>query len=259
MTNIYIYEGDCKMSTSCLTPKETSEAFIISAQNKVSMTVTKRLLMSIMAGLYIALGAQGFMVTYDNLFIRAAVFPVGLMLIVLVGGELFTGNCLMTFGLLQYKITFYDYMKSLTQVFLGNLIGALVVVTLLYFGGVYNNPVLSEIIVKIAKSKLSLSFIQAMSKGILCNVLVSLGVWFAMTAKDTAGKLLGCWFPVMLFVLAGYEHVVANMFYLPMAAIFDHSITAAQIIINNFLPVAIGNFIGGGIIVPMIYNKVYFK
>lgn len=247
------------MNNFCLSPKETSEALILTAQNKASMTTQKRLLMSIMAGLYISLGAQGFMVTYENVFIRAAVFPVGLMLIVLVGGELYTGNCLMTFALLQKKIKAYDYIKSLLQVFTGNFIGALIVVALLYFGGVYNNQVLSETVVKIANAKLSLTFTQALSKGILCNILVSLGVWFATTSKDTTGKLLGCWFPVMLFVLTGYEHVVANMFYLPMAAIYDSTITISKILISNFLPVAIGNFIGGGILVPVVYYRVYHK
>jgi formate/nitrite transporter len=179
------------------------------------MTTQKRLLMSVMAGLYISLGSQGFIVTYDNIFLRAAVFPVGLMLIVLVGGELFTGNCLMTFALLQKKIKAGDYLKSLVQVLVGNLIGALLAVALLYLGGVYNNPVLQETVVKIASAKLSLTFTEALCRGILCNILVSLGVWFATTAKDTTGKLLGCWFPIMLFVLTGYEHVVANMFYLP--------------------------------------------
>ncbi len=247
------------MSNVCLTPKETSEALIESAQKKVAMTVKKRYIMSIMAGLYISLGAQGFMVTYDNLFIRAAVFPVGLMLIVLVGGELFTGNCLMTFALLQKKITFKDYMSSLLQVLIGNLIGALVAVGFLYFGGIYNNPAMAETVVNIANSKLSLSFTEALFKGILCNVLVSLGVWFATTSKDTTGKILGCWFPIMLFVLCGYEHVVANMFYLPMAMIVDSAITISEVVLDNFIPVAIGNFIGGGILVPIMYYRVYYK
>ena len=247
------------MSNFCLTPKETTEALIESAQKKVAMPMNKRFIMSMMAGLYISLGAQGFMVTYENLFIRTAVFPVGLMLIVLVGGELFTGNCLMTFAFLQKKITLKDYMSSLLQVLTGNLVGALLVVGFLYFCGIYNNSTLSETIVKIANTKLLLSFKEALFKGILCNILVSLGVWFATTAQDTTGKLLGCWFPVMLFVLCGYEHVVANMFYLPMAMIFDHSITTLRIILNNFIPVAIGNFIGGGILVPIAYHKVYHK
>lgn len=246
------------MSTACLSPKETSDALIQTAIKKASYTTGTRLLLSFMAGAYIALGSQGFLVAYNNLFIRAAVFPVGLMLIVLVGGELFTGNCLMTFGLMQKEITLKDYIKTLTQVFFGNFLGALFVVALLYFGGVYNKPEMAETIISVAKAKTSLSFVQVLSKGILCNILVALGVWFASTAKDTTGKLLGCWFPVMLFVLCGYEHVVANMFFLPMGAVLDSSITLSQII-GNLIPATIGNFIGGGLVIPMIYNKIYYN
>lgn len=252
-------EGVIKLSTISLTPKETAEALIKAAEAKVSLTVQKRLLMSIMAGVYIALGAQGFIVTYDNIFIRAAVFPVGLMLIVLVGGELFTGNCLMTFALLQKKIRASAYISTLLQVLAGNFIGGALAAGLLYLGGAYNNPVLAERIIQIARAKLSLTFVQAVSKGILCNILVSLGVWFALTAKDTTGKILGCWFPVMLFVLCGYEHVVANMFYFPMAALLDSSINIVNITIINLIPVALGNYIGGGLLLPFIYNIVYFK
>lgn len=245
------------MTNNYLTPKETYDALILTGQKKASMSSEHRILMSIMAGIFITLGAQGFMVTYDNVFLRAAVFPVGLMLIVIVGGELFTGNCLMTFALIQKKITAKSYIKTMVQVFFGNFIGALIMVFFLYYAKIYDNAFLSETIAHIAKAKVSLSFSETLIKGILCNILVSLGVWFAATAKDTTGKLLGCWFPVMLFVLCGYEHCVANMFYLPMGAIFDHSITWSQIFINNLIPVTIGNFIGGGIIIPIVYNKVY--
>jgi formate/nitrite transporter len=247
------------LANVCLTPKETSDELIVIAQNKVAMSLQKRLIMGIMAGVYISLGAQGFIVEYENLFLRAAVFPVGLMLIILVGGELYTGNCLMTFALLQRKICISDYMKTLLQVLLGNFVGSIIVVALLYNGGVYNSPVFSETIVNIARAKVNLTFYEALSKGILCNILVSLGVWFATTARDTTGKILGCWFPVMLFVLCGYEHVVANMFFLPMAAVLDLSITTSSILVKNFIPVAIGNFIGGGILVPMMYYRVYQK
>ena len=246
------------MSTACLSPKETSDALIQTAVKKASYTTEKRMLLSFMAGAYIALGAQGFLVAYGNAFIRAAVFPVGLMLIVLVGGELFTGNCLMTFGFMQKEITFKDYLKTLAQVFLGNLLGSLFVVALLYFGGIYNKPEMAETIISVAKAKTSLSFVQVLSKGILCNILVALGVWLATTAKDTTGKLLGCWFPVILFVFCGYEHVVANMFFLPMGAVLDSSITLTQII-GNLIPVTIGNFIGGGLVIPIIYNKIYYN
>ncbi len=247
------------MNNNYLTPKETSDSLILTGQNKAKMSTEKRLLMSIMAGIYISLGAQAYMVSYSIPFLRAAIFPVGLMLIVIVGGELFTGNCLMTFALVQKKITYGEYFKTLIQVFIGNFIGSLIIVMMLYFSGIYKNPKLIESILSVAHSKLSLTFIEAFIRGILCNILVSLGVWFATTAKDTTGKLLGCWFPVMLFVFCGYEHCVANMFLLPMGAIFDSSVTFSQIFLNNLIPVTIGNFVGGGILIPLVYNRIYYS
>lgn len=246
------------MSSICLSPKETSDALIQTAIKKASYATTKRLMLSFMAGVYIALGGQGFLVSYGNSFIRSAVFPVGLMLILLAGGELFTGNCLMTFGFMQKEITLKDYLKTLAQVFVGNFLGALFIVALLYFSGVYSKPEMAETVITVAKSKISLSFMQVLSKGILCNILVALAVWLATTSRDTTGKILGCLFPVMLFVLCGYEHVVANMFFLPMGAVLDSSITLIQII-NNLIPATLGNFIGGGLVIPLIYNKVYYN
>lgn len=246
------------MINNYLTPKETHEELVKTGQYKAEISFEKRLLMSIMAGIYISLGAQGFLVTYENSFLRAAVFPIGLMLIIIVGGELFTGNCLMTFSFIQKKITLKSYANALTQVYFGNMIGSLIVIMLLYFGGIYKNPVLAETIIEIAKSKISLSFSEALFRGILCNILVSLGVWFATAAKDTTGKLLGCWFPVMLFVLCGYEHCVANMFYLPFAALLDSTVSLTNILFYNLIPVTIGNFIGGGILIPIVYHKIHY-
>ncbi len=246
------------MNSFSLSPKETSDALIEAAVKKASYTTEKRLLLSFMAGLYIALGGQGFLVGYGNLFIRAAVFPVGLMLVVLVGGELFTGNCLMTFGFLQKKITLKDYIKTMVQVLIGNFAGSVFIAALLYFGGVYDKPEMAETVIKVANAKISASFMQVLCKAILCNILVALGVWFATVSKDATGKMLGCWFPVMLFVFCGYEHVVANMFFLPMGAMLDPSITLLGML-GNLIPATIGNFIGGGILIPVIYHIAYYK
>ncbi len=214
--------------------------------------------MSFMAGTFISLGAHGAIVTYDTPFLSAAVFPVGLMLVILVGGELFTGNCLMTFALLQKKITFKNYCRSLIQVFFGNFLGALFIAALLYFGGVYERPALAEAVRTIARTKSSLPFWQVLCRGILCNILVASGVWFATTAKNAAGKMLGCWFPVMLFVLSGYEHVVANMFYLPLGTALGASVTASGFLGNLFWA-AIGNYIGGGLLLPFVYHRAYLS
>lgn len=247
------------MSINYLTPKETADYVTELSVTKATMSVKRRFLLSFMAGLFIALGSQGYLTIYSDLFLRAAVFPVGLMLIILVGGELFTGNCLMTFGYLNKKFKIRNLVSSIMQVWFGNLIGSLAVVLLVYYSGMYKpESALAISIATVAKAKVSLSFLQILLKGILCNILVALGVWFAYTAKDTTGKLLGCWFPVMLFVLCGYEHCVANMFFLPLGALVDNSITVTQII-GNLIPSTIGNFIGGGLLLPILYFNVYHK
>ncbi len=247
------------MSSNYLTPKETADYVSELSVIKAGMGVKKRFLLSFMAGVFISLGSQGFLTIYSNLFLRAAVFPVGLMLIVLVGGELFTGNCLMTFGILNKKINWRSFASSISQVFIGNLIGSLFVVLVVYFSGMYKpGSVLADTIAAVAKAKVSLTFTQILLKGILCNILVALGVWFAYTAKDTTGRLFGCWFPVMLFVLCGYEHCVANMFFLPLGALVDNSISITQII-GNIIPATIGNFIGGGLLIPVFYHYAYNK
>lgn len=247
------------MTNNYLTPKETADYITELSVTKARMKIKRRFLLSFMGGLFIALGGQGFLTMYSDPFLRAAVFPVGLMLIVLVGGELFTGNCLMTFGCLNKKISIKELISSIMQVWFGNLVGSLAVALLVYYSGMYKpDSALATTIATVAKAKVSLSFMQIMFKGILCNILVALGVWFAYTAKDTIGKLFGCWFPVMLFVLCGYEHCVANMFFLPLGALVDSSITITQII-GNLIPSTIGNFIGGGLLLPVLYYNVYHK
>ncbi len=247
------------MTNNYLTPKETADYVTELSVTKATMNVKKRFLLSFMGGLYIALGGQGFLTMYANPFLKAAVFPVGLMLIILVGGELFTGNCLMTFGCLNKKIRIRDLVSSITQVWFGNLVGSLAVALIVYYSGMYKpGSALAETIATVAKAKVSLSFVQILLKGTICNILVALGVWFAYTAKDTIGRLFGCWFPVMLFVLCGYEHCVANMFFLPLGALVDNSITVTQII-GNLIPSTIGNFIGGGLLLPVLYYHVYHK
>lgn len=245
------------MTNNFNTPKETMNIITESSISKVNMSITKRFFLSFMAGVFISLGGQGFLSIFNNAFLRAAVFPVGLMLIVIVGGELFTGNCMMTFGYINKKIKLNNYISSIIQVYFGNMIGSIFVVFLVYFSGMYKDgSTLCNTISTVAVSKANLSFIEALFKGILCNILVTLGVWFATASKDITGKLIGCWFPIMLFVLCGYEHCVANMFFLPLAAIVSKDITIVTVI-QNLIPVTIGNFIGGGLLIPLIYNFVH--
>ncbi len=242
-----------------LTPKETADYISELSVTKATISVKKRFLLSFMAGVFVALGAHGFLVAYEDIFLRAAVFPVGLMLIILVGGELFTGNCLMTLGLLNKKINVKSYASSITQVFFGNLAGMLFMVMLMYFSGLYKiGGASTEAVIDVATSKISYSFTQIMFKGILCNIIVAAGIWLTYVSKDVTGKLFACWFTITLFALSGYEHCIANMYFLPLASLYDSSITLSGIV-SNIVPATIGNFIGGGILVPLVYYHVHYK
>jgi len=117
----------------------------------------------------------------------------------------------------------------------------------------------AELAIGIAKNKVAIAFVPAIIRGILCNIIVVLAVWMATGARDVIGKIFACWFPIMLFVLSGYEHSVANMYFIPLGMFLGAPVTWGQIWLNNLLPVTIGNLIGGALIVPFFYYVAYMK
>lgn len=229
---------------------------------------------SIFAGVMIGLGASGSSVAAHAIgnvglarLVAATVFPVGLMMVILMGAELFTGDCLLVVGLPEREISIRRFVKTLLMVYLGNLIGGVIFSFLVVLSGQldYSGGLLGAYTIKVALGKVGLSPVKAISSGILCNVLVCAAVIMAVCAKDVTGKLLVSFFVIMLFVTAGYEHCVANMYYITagimakmnpayvQTAIEQYGITADQLgllniktmIINNLIPVTIGNVIGG--------------
>jgi formate/nitrite transporter len=172
-------------------------------------------------------------------------------MVILAGSELFTGNNLMVISLLERKITLPQMLIAWLTVYVGNLVGAVLVAWLTVAGGTFG--AYYEALVATAAAKTSLTFGEAVLRGILCNVLVCVAVWMAMAAKEPAGKVLGLFFPIMVFVLCGFEHCVANMFYIPagLMASVRYGVTAEGLtwgtfLGRNLLPVTIGNIIGGG-------------
>ena len=125
-------------------------------------------------------------------------------------------------------------------------------------GDVYTGDLATKAI-SVAEAKSSLTFNQAFMRGILCNVLVAGAVYIQVAATDAAGKILALWFPVMLFVLSGYEHVVANMFFIPMGAVVGANLDWTAVVVNNMIPVALGNFVGGSLFIAIIYWVIYLK
>jgi formate/nitrite transporter len=213
----------------------------------------KMFLLAVLAGLFIAVAGVGSLIgsTVAGKLAGACIFPAGLAMVILAGSELFTGNNLMVISLLEKKITVSQLLTAWLVVYAGNLVGAMLVAWLAVAGGTFG--AYYEALIAAAAAKTSLAFEEAVLRGILCNVLVCVAVWMAMAAKEPAGKVLGLFFPIMVFVLCGFEHCVANMFYIPagLMASARYGVTAEGLtwgtfLGRNLLPVTIGNIIGGG-------------
>lgn len=255
------------MEKRLLTPKEIAQATIDAGVGKTKLSIMNMIILGIFAGVFIGFGAQGAITagqTYGNIdlgmskFIFAAVFPVGLMLVVICGAELFTGNNLMVLGCLNCNYKVKDFLRNWVTVYLANFVGSVILALLIANSGLMTGAA-AEKAIGIANAKVAIPFGEAVIRAILCNMLVTLAVWMATGARDIIGKIFACWFPIMLFVLCGYEHSVANMYFAPLGMFLGAPITWGQIWMNNLIPVTIGNIIGGGIIVPLAYFNAYVR
>ena len=240
--------------------------------------------LGILGGAYIGFGglfATG--ITFDaaerlgvglTRLLSGAAFSVGLMLVVIAGAELFTGNNLMVSSVMSGEISFGKMLRRWGTVFGANFIGAILVALLFYYSGLWKtgDGALGAAAVKIAYGKVQLSFSEALWRGIGCNWLVCLAVWMALAARQTVGKIFAIFFPVMAFVALGFEHCIANMYFVPTAILFVHEGVLAEIagidpatlswagfLWNNLLPVTIGNIIGGSVFVGMGYWGAYLR
>lgn len=251
-------------------PEEIANATVNAGKAKGSKSIVNLLILGFLAGMFIALGAVGATVLWGlstlpvmGKFLGAAVFPVGIILVVLAGSELFTGNCLMSLGMFKGEYSFGHVMRNWIPVYIGNLIGSVFIAYLIYASDLWMaNGVLTSVGIKavaIAEGKLTLGFSAAMVRGILCNMLVVLAVWISVVANDVTGKILALWFPVFLFVLSGYEHSIANMFFIPIGMFLGGDVTWISMFANNLIPVTIGNIIGGAIIIPGLYHILFRK
>lgn len=200
-------------------------------EGKTKLSFGKLVLLGMLAGAFIAIGASsssaavyGISNTGIAKSLAGAIFPVGLMFVVLIGAELFTGDCLMSFAVFDKRIKLLDMIRVLAVVFITNLIGACIVVVLVNRCGQldYGNGALAAATIKTAYNKMNLSFMKAFTSGIMCNILVCLAVLLAGVCQDAIGKIFACFFPIWAFVIAGYEHCVANMYYIPAGLLAKH-------------------------------------
>lgn len=270
------------------TPAEIAATTVETGIKKSKLSFSHQLILGILAGAFIAFASEGSNMAAFNLFERpetyglgkalaGSIFGTGLMLVILAGGELFTGNTLIIMGVLQKKVKLREMLRNWGTVYIGNLIGSLLIAFMMVQSGLFNSGAnaLGGQTIKIASYKTGLPFMSAIYLGIMANWLVCLAVWLAYGAKDMIGKMFGIFFPIWLFITSGFEHSIANMYYIPAGILAKSNANWAAashlspeklanlnwntFIFNNLLPVTIGNIIGGAVFVGFIYWFVYLK
>jgi formate/nitrite transporter len=250
------------------TPAETAANYAAGSVKKATLPYGKMALLSILAGMLIAFpGAVTNMASYalDNnstiRMISGLLFAFGLGMVIVSGAELFTGNTLIIMGVLDKKVKAAGMLRNWVCVYIGNFIGSLIVAFLCAkFGWVgAGNGALAVYCMKVAVGKMTMPFQNAVAMGILCNILVTLGVLFSLSAKDLPGRFLGAYTPVAFFVICGFNHSIADMFYCTVgllskaqygaqaleAGVAVENLTWGNYFLGNMLPVTIGNIIGG--------------
>lgn len=263
------------------TPVELAKSACAVAKAKSAWTIPQLLIMGILAGAYIAFAGFLYTVVTQDLakyagvgvtkFLGGAVFSVGLMLVVIAGGELFTGNCLMPLGTLAGCAPITGVLRNWFWVFLFNMLGSILIAVLIDWSGLATGAVGANAL-RIAAAKMNLPLQQAFIRGILCNWLVVLAVWMSMAAADITGKIFAIFFPIMAFVASGFEHNVANMYFMALGIFLksnDAIVAAAELgpdqlasvtwagYWHNLIPVTLGNMVGGILFVAVFYFLVF--
>lgn len=275
------------MEKSILTPKEIAETAVPAAVGKAEMAWWRQFLLAVMAGLFIGLAGNGASISAYSAssagmakMLSGVLFGAGLIMVLMAGAELFTGNSLMVVGIAEKKFRVSLMLRNWGIVYAGNFIGGVGLSYLINQTTQLNmdGGELGAYAINTALAKCTLDFKNAFIMGIFCNVLVCIAVWISWAGKDIVSKVIGLYFPIWLFVTSGYEHCVANMYFVPVglfaknneayvtAAIEKYGLTAAELgnlswshfLTANLIPVTLGNILGG-MFVGLVYWLVYLK
>lgn len=265
-------------------PKEIAarieQAGTVKSQNNPLRTFA----LAILAGAFIAFGALFYtLVTYDTGGMAAGVirllgglvFCLGLILVIVAGAELFTGNNLIVMAYVDRKVTLKQLLRNWCIVYIGNFIGAVGIMFLVYLSGHWQigDGALANKVLTIANGKVNLTWMEAFSRGVLCNTLVCLAVWLCFAGRTVVDKVVAIIFPVTAFVAMGFEHCVANMYFIPAGLVLKQQVelgelatnldleglTIAGFVFNNLLPVTLGNILGGSVLVGLFYWFIYLR
>ena len=273
------------MEKAFLTPAEIASDFIEIGAKKTKAKAHNLIILGILAGAFIAFASQGSNYAIHTIesiglgkTLAGALFSTGLMLVIVAGGELFTGNALIVVSCLSGRAKWSGLLRNWFYVYIGNFIGSLIIAFFIYKSGQLNatNGALGGFTIKLAAYKTGLSFENAFYLGVLCNWLVCLAVWMAAGAKDITGKLLAIFFPIWLFITSGFEHSVANMYYIPVGLMAKSNpvwveaalkmgatpekldaLNISTFLTKNLIPVTLGNIVGGVLFVGASYWMSY--
>lgn len=270
-----------------LLPAEVAQKAEDVGVHKARLGALETLALAVLAGAFIAMGAvfattvttaAGGAVPWGvSRLLGGLVFSLGLILVVVAGAELFTGNNLIVMAWISGKLSLPRLLRNWSLVYVGNMVGALGTAVLIWLSGQYTfaGGAVGLNALNLATHKVELGFVQAVALGILCNALVCLAVWLAMAARTVTDKIVAVVFPIAAFVAAGFEHCVANMYFIPVglliktdSAFMAHlgqepgrtaALTVHAFLLHNLLPVTLGNIIGGGVLVGLVYWFIYLR
>lgn len=261
------------MNSHMHSPLEIARNYIEVGIHKTNISAYKLVLFGFFAGMFIAFAGVASTTAQSTIavasvakLVGALVFPAGMAMVLIAGSELFTGNTLIIIAVLEKKVTLWKMLKNWFFVYLGNFFGAAFVALLVVYGGTPElfSGALAQSIVNAGVARTDLSFLQGFVRGILCNILVCIAIWMSFASKDVSGKLLTSFWPVMIFVLCGFEHSIADI-YFEIAAllasakyeIVAESLTWGNFLFKSLLSVTLGNIVGGAGIVGLGYWALF--
>jgi formate transporter len=261
-----------------LVPSEMACRAVDAGASKANCGFPRTFALGVLAGAFIAVGACFYTTVVTGIppaligpakLVGGLCFSLGLILVVVGGAELFTGNVLIVMAVLSGRTRLAHLARNWAIVYAGNFVGSLLIAVLAYFAWQWKlgDGAVGATAYSIAARKLSLPFATAFCSGILCNFLVCLAVWLCYAARTVADKVLAIVFPITAFVALGFEHSVANMYFIPYGIMLSHTpgftasptLTIPAFLLNNLLPVTIGNIVGGGLLVGAIYWFIYIR
>ncbi|WP_425046012.1 formate/nitrite transporter family protein [Primorskyibacter sp. S87] len=244
-------------------PAEIAVLVETAGVNKAALPVAQMFVLALLAGAFIGFGAAAYTMTMTGVdtgfgpsrVLGGAVFSLGLILVIVGGAELFTGNALMVMATVEGKISLGALLRNWGIVYLGNLVGAAGLAIVFGYSGLLAGP-MGSTASAIAEAKAQIPILEAFVRGALCNALVCLAVWLTFAARTAGGKILAILWPITGFVLLGLEHSVANMFFFPQGWMAGAQVSVNAALINLFF-VTLGNIVGGAGGVALAYRFAY--